>query len=113
MTITSKIEIISELAKFYNENCSTNLKPIAKDIIKQFAFILKDYGEDFNLITQNSVHKIKYYNINYRVKKDISLFEKLIRKSFGLTIINKFDLKEIQDVHRKSVYRPPLSRHDF
>lgn len=50
-------------------------------IVNIFKILIEKYADDFDLTKENSVRKIKFYNIVHRVKEKESFSEKLIRNN--------------------------------
>ena len=101
MEFNQKIILINEIVIFFDRYCKKPIEDATLEILDYIKNSLDTYGNDFSLITINSVHTIRYYNITHRIKKDISIFEKFIRKSVGLKIIEQLDLKKVDDIETK------------
>ncbi|MZP28890.1 hypothetical protein GTO91_04095 [Heliobacterium undosum] len=101
MDFSNKIEIIEGITKVFQENCITELTNVQKDIISELKSILNRYDKQYELVYQNSVHEVAYYDFGARIKEDYSLFEKFIRKSIGLQVIEKYSLSNISDIEEK------------
>ena len=77
-----------------------NNQEIIVEILKT---LIEKYADDFNLAKENSVRKIKFYNIVYRVKEKNSFSEKLIRNNdYNLFSGNLVDLENIDEPALKS-----------
>lgn len=95
------INTLTELKKVYEEENFESLKKVKKEIKEVFKDFLKENKENYNLVFTNSVHIIDLFEVEDRVKKPDSLFEKFIRKNDGLSIIRELDLKNINDIQIK------------
>jgi len=90
--IDKEIELIDELAEYYNDEIKGDLKKKEKSIKKTFQNLIKKEASNFQLISENSVQQSIYVSISSRVKRKDSFREKLIRKNLGLQIIDTLQL---------------------
>jgi len=106
-SIEDKIKAINFVTDKYSElrkEFSSN-QDIVVGLLKG---LIDKYADEFSLTTENSVRKIKFYNLVYRVKEKESFSEKLIRnndynlfddKLDNLTDVNEPELKNrIKDI---------------
>ena len=88
-------EKFDELRKEFVSN-----QEIIVEILKN---LIENYADDFNLTKENSVRKIKFYNVVYRVKERNSFSEKLIRNNdYNLFSENLVDFENIDEPVLKS-----------
>jgi len=83
-------ERFSELRKEFTSN-----QQIIVDLLKE---LIDKYADDFSLTKDNSVRKIKFYNIVSRIKEKESFSEKLIRNNdYNLFDENLINLDEVNE----------------
>lgn len=99
--LENEIRIIKTITEKYERNLQNLLGSKAKTLVEIFDNLFNSHGNEFNLISSNSIYPTKYYSIQYRIKEPDSLMEKLIRKSIGLQLIRNHSISDSQDVERK------------
>lgn len=72
-------------------------------IVGILKILIEKYADNFDLTKENSVRKIKFYNIVYRVKEKDSFSEKLIRNNdYNLFSDILIDLEKVDEPELKS-----------
>lgn len=99
--IDNSISLLEYIKKVYEDNCIEQLEEKLSDIKKEILELLEKNKLAYNLQYKNSVHEIDLFKIDGRVKKPESILEKFIRKDEGLKLLDKLDIKTIEDVTLK------------
>ena len=96
-SIEDKIKGINLVSERYNDlrNEFSSNQQVIVDILKT---LIDKYADDFELTKDNSVRKLKFYSVVYRVKEKVSFSEKLIRNNdYNLFEENLKDLNNINE----------------
>lgn len=99
--IDNSINLLEHIKKVYEDNCIEQLEEKLSDIKKEILKLLEKNKLRYNLQYKNSVHEIDLFKIDGRVKKPESILEKFIRKDEGLKLLDKLDIKTIEDITLK------------
>ncbi len=90
--IEKSVHAYEGLKDIYKNHVYHTLETPMKQLELALYKLLDDKSGQYYLESNNSVYKAKYYHIKTRIKKDVSFYEKLIRKNIGLLLVQKFDL---------------------
>ncbi|MDP2384756.1 MAG: hypothetical protein Q8M29_00160 [Bacteroidota bacterium] len=98
---TEKI-LINELVEIYSDkNFLDELEIDAKSIEIKLKTLIIDKGEEYGLISKNSVRDLKYFSLVHRIKEPDSLKEKFYRSNLLQTHFKDFKFKSGADVKRQ------------